>query len=169
MKVLITGSSTVGKSTVAAELQRRGFNSIDGDEYPELVRLEDKMTGEPVEWPVGYVDWSKYSWNLQEKRLNEVLAQDDVVFFVGIFGNQPDYYHLFDHLIVLTIVPDEYERRLKNRPRREVGDNDQNMADRIRKYPVLLQRFIDSGAKPVDASGTVVQTTDTILDMLQLK
>ena len=167
MKVLITGSSTVGKSTVARELQLRGYTAIDGDEEPGLARLEVKATGEPTEWPTGYVDWSYYSWNLQEPVLKKVLARDDTVFLVGISGNQPNFYPLFDKLIVLTVNQEEYARRLKNRPRREAGDSDENMQDRLQKYPILLQRFLDSGAIAIDASGTTDQTVDTILTQIE--
>jgi dephospho-CoA kinase len=167
VKVLITGSSTVGKSTVAAELKRRGFTAIDGDDEPGLVRLEVKQTGEAAEWPEGYVDWSYYSWNLQQPTLNKVLARDQTVFLIGIYGNQPDYYSLFDKIIVLTITPEEYNRRLQNRLRRTVGDSDKNMADRAAKYPILLQRFLDAGAVPVNASGSVDETVNAILMLVK--
>lgn len=168
MKILITGSSTVGKSTVARELQKRGYTAIDGDEEPGLVRLEIKATGKPAEWPKGYVDWSHYSWNLQEPELKEVLARDDTVFLVGIYGNQPEFYSLFDKLVVLTVDKAEYARRLANRPRRDAGDSDENMQDRLQKYPILLQRFLDAGATAVDASGTTPETVDAILRLVHL-
>lgn len=49
MKAFITGSSTVGKSTLASELNRRGITTIDGDDEPGLCRLVVKGTGEPAE------------------------------------------------------------------------------------------------------------------------
>lgn len=167
MKMFITGSSTVGKSTLAAELNRRGITAFDGDDIPGLCQLVIKDSGEPVEWPKGYVDWSYYSWDLKEPVLREILASDDPVIVTGIYGNQPLFYHLFDKLIVLTLTPEEYSKRLANRPRRDAGDSDENMEDRKRKYPILLQRFLDSGAIPVDASGTAAQTADHITRLMQ--
>lgn len=166
MKVLVTGSSTVGKSTVAAELNRQGITAFDGDDVPGLCRLEVKDTGEPADWPEGFVDWSYYSWNLQEPQLTDLLTQADPVVLAGIYGNQPRFYPFFDKLIVLTITPEEHARRLQHRPRRTAGDSDENMEDRIRKYPILLQRFLDAGAIPVDASGTVEQTAATIIRIM---
>jgi broad-specificity NMP kinase len=166
MKVLITGSSTTGKTSVIHELQRRGYTAVDGDNDPELVRLEVKETGEPARWPRGYVDWSYYSWNLQKPALEKILAQDETVIIGGIFGNQADFYGLFDMLIVLTMDSGTYGDRLKHRPRREVGDHDLNMDDRKRKYPVILKRFLDAGAIPVTNDGTVGETADKIIKLL---
>jgi dephospho-CoA kinase len=167
VKVFITSTSTVGKSTVIKELERRGFAAIDGDDEPELCRLEVKATSEAVEWPKGYVDWSYYAWNLQEAKLKQLLTQNETVFLAGIFGNQSAYYHLFDKLVVLTITPEEHAKRLQGRHRRSAGDDEQNMADRLTMYPVHLQRFLDAGAIPIDASGTAITTADAILELIQ--
>jgi dephospho-CoA kinase len=169
MKILITGSSTVGKSSVVRELQKLGFTAIDGDEEePTLVRLEVMETGEPVAWPMGYIDWSQYSWNLQQPALDEALARDDTVFLAGIFGNQPAYYHLFDKIFVLTVERDNYKERLDGRPRREAGDDERNMADRLRKYPAMLKRLISQGAVPVSNDGEPRETAARIVELLGL-
>ena len=168
MKVLITGSSTVGKSSVIRELQSRGITAVDADAHePTLVRLELKETGSPAQWPTGYVDWSKYSWNLQQKALDEVLASNETVILGGIFGNQPDYYHLFDKIIVLTVDEERYLKRLRGRPRRSVGDDAQNMSDRARKYPVILNRLLLHGAIPISNDTPVAVTADKILKIIE--
>jgi dephospho-CoA kinase len=168
MKVLITGSSTVGKSSVIRELQRRGMTAIDVDkEEPTLVRLEIKDTGEPADWPEGYVDWSYYSWNLQQPALDKALARDDTVILGGIFGNQRDYYHLFDKIIVLTVSASAYKQRLDGRPRRNVGDSDQNMSDRLSKYPAMLERLLSHGAIPVSNDGRVETTAEKIIELIR--
>lgn len=165
MHVYITATSGVGKTTVTDELRARGYTAYDTDNVPGLTRLEIKETGEPAEWPKGYVDWSYYSWNLQQEMLDEVLNSSESVFLSGLCGNQPDFYTRFGKLIVLTIDPEEHERRLRNRPAREAGDDEQNIQERLRKYPMLLQRFLDSGAILVDNSGSVERTVDEILRM----
>ena len=115
MNVLITGSSGTGKSTVIKELKRRGYTAIDGDEEPGLSRLEIQETGEPTDWPDGFVDWSFYAWNLNETVLKQLLQKDETVFFGTISGNQADYYSLFEKIIVLTVSPEEHLRRMKTR------------------------------------------------------
>lgn len=58
-RVLVTGMSGTGKSTVLAELARRGFEAVDTDE-PGWTRWSDEDDG--------------YVW--VEERMAELLSQD---------------------------------------------------------------------------------------------
>jgi dephospho-CoA kinase len=166
MKVFITASSGVGKTTVISELSNRGYAAYDADDRSlGLTRLETKESGEPVEWPKGYVDWSYYSWNANEARLKELLASDETVFIAGFLGNQEKLYQYFDRLIALTIDPVEHERRLRARPKREVGDDEKNIKRRLEKYPTHIEKFIASGFILIDNSQSVEQTVDQILNL----
>ena len=71
------------------------------------------------------------AWNANEDRLKELLAHDETVFVSGFLGNQEKLLHYFDMLIALTIDPQEHERRLRSRPKRKVGDDEQNIQRRI--------------------------------------
>ncbi len=163
MKVFITSSSGVGKTAVVAELKKRGYTAYDADDHElNLTRLEVKETGEPVEWPKGYVDWHYYSWSANEERLKELLASAEIVFISGFLGNQEKLYHYFDKLIALTIDPQEHERRLRSRPKREVGDDEQNIQRRLERYSGHIEKFIATGFILIDNSGPVTQTVDKI-------
>lgn len=164
MKIFISGNSGLGKSTVMNELAHRGFAAIDGDEEPGLARFELKATGKPVSWPKGFVDWSKYSWNLQADKLQEVLGRSDDVFIGGIYNNQTDFYRIFDKLLVLAVSREEHARRLASRKPREFGDGPQNNEERLNKQLAIRQRMLDAGATEIDASGTPAQTADRILE-----
>lgn len=166
MKVLITGSSGVGKTTVIEELAKRGYMAIDGDDEPGLAQLVIASTGKPADWPEGYIDWSYYHWDLQLPVLKEVLKRGDTVFLGGVYSNQPDYYYLFDKIIALTITPEEHLQRLRARPPREAGDHEQNIQDRLHKYSIMLKRFLDGGAVTVDASLDIDATVDAILKLV---
>jgi dephospho-CoA kinase len=167
MKVFITASAGVGKSAVINELARRGYTAFDADDRDlNLTRLEIKETGEPVEWPAGFVDWKRYAWNASEERLQELLVTDETVFLAGILGNQESLYHYFDKLIALAIDPAEHKRRLTSRPQREFGDGDLNNQRRLEKYSEHLAKFIASGFIAVDNSGPVVQTVDQIQHLI---
>lgn len=164
MKIFITASSGVGKSAVIEELAKRGYTALDADDRQlKLTRLQVKATGEVVDWPKGYIDWSKYTWNADKYRLEELLASDKTVFLCGLLGNQEELYHYFDKLIALTIEPKEHERRLRTRPKREVGDDEKNIVRRLERYSMHMQKFIESGFVRIDNSGTVNQTVDEIL------
>lgn len=167
MKVLITGSSGVGKSTVVHELQKRGYRAIDGDEEPGLAQLVVAATGKPAEWPEGYIDWSYYHWDLQLPKLKDVLARDTTVFIGGVYSNQRDFHHLFDKIYVLVVPPEEHLRRNLVRPTRQAGDDEQNIMQRVERAEIIKQRLIDSGAELVDASGTVDEIADIILERMK--
>ncbi len=167
MKVFITAVSGVGKSAIINELVKRGYTAYDADDRDlNLTRLEVKETGEPVEWPKGFVDWHYYSWNANEDRLKELLASDDTIFIAGFLGNQEKLYHYFDKLIALTVDPTEHERRLRSRPKREVGDDELNNQRRLEKYSMHMEKFISSGIVTVDNSGSVEQTVSRIQEIV---
>lgn len=163
MYVFISGPSGVGKTTVTNELVRRGQIAYDIDNVPGLARLELRDTGEPSEWPKGYIDWGKYAWNVQPAVLDEVLSRHKSLFLSGIFGNQPDFYHKFGKLIVLTVDPDQYLHQMRTRPYRGYNDDEINIQQRVAKYAGKIQQFTESGFIPVDNFRPVEQTVDEIL------
>jgi broad-specificity NMP kinase len=50
VKVLVTGQAGSGKSSVAAELSRRGFAAYDTDAMPDVTGFDSLETGEPASW-----------------------------------------------------------------------------------------------------------------------
>lgn len=163
MKVFLTASSGVGKTAVISELIKRGYTAYDADNRDlYLTRLEVAETGEPAEWPEGFVDWHYYSWNADENRLNELLAVSETVFIAGLLGNQEKLYHYFDKLIALDVNPEEHERRLRARPKREFGDDEQNIQRRLEKYSMQMAKFKASGFVVVNNSSSVPSTVDQI-------
>jgi dephospho-CoA kinase len=166
MKIFITASSGVGKSTVINELKKRGRTAYDADDRNlNLTRLEITETGEPVDWPSGYVDWHYYSWNANEQRLQELLDSDKTVFICGFLGNQEKLYHYFDKLVALSVDPQEHERRLRNRPKREAGDDDRNNQRRLDKYPEQIATFKASGFAIIDNTGPLGQVVAQIEEL----
>ena len=167
MKIFITASSGVGKSTVINELKKRGHTAYDADDRDlHLTRLEIRESGEPVEWPKGYVDWHYYSWNANEQRLQELLESDETVFVCGILGNQEKLYHYFDKLIALSIDPREHERRLLSRPKRDTGDDDLNNQRRLEKYTEHMAKFESAGFIIIDNTGPIEKTVDKITQLI---
>jgi dephospho-CoA kinase len=167
VKVFITAVSGVGKSAVISELVKRGYTAYDADDRDlKLTRLEVKETGEPVDWPEGFVDWSYYSWNADEDKLQELLASDDTVFVAGFLGNQEKLYHYFDKLIALTLDPEEHARRLRTRPKREFGDDNKNNQRRLEMYSTHMSKFAASGFVMVDNSGSLEATVDHIKQII---
>jgi dephospho-CoA kinase len=167
MKVFITASSGVGKSAVTEELSNRGYTAYDADDRNlKLTRLEVKESGEPANWPKGFVDWSYYSWNANEDRLEELLGSNETVIISGFLGNQGKLYHYFDKLIALSTNPKEHARRLRSRPQREVGDSEENNQRRLDKYSMHMEMFKKTGFIIIDNSGTMKETIEQIKQII---
>lgn len=155
MKTLITGRPGTGKSTVAQALIERGYNAIDLEEVPGAVRLEYAATGQPAKWPEGFVDWSKYAWNIQAKVLEDLLekqGENDVYVAVSA-SNQSRFYDLFDKLFVLTVDnPETLKHRLETRNVHEYNQGPENIARAVQKYTERTGELIAAGLLPLDNS-----------------
>lgn len=168
MKIYITASSGVGKTAVIQGLADRGYTAFDADDRSlDLTQLEIRATGEPIDWPNGYVDWSIYSWNANYARLLELLASNETVIVARFLGNQEKLYPLFDKLVALTIDPSEHELRLRKRPKREFGDDELNIQRRLEKYSMHMEKFIASGFIPIDNTGSIENTLKNIENVIK--
>src|SRR5919112_3132814 len=96
---LIEGVSGTGKTSVAEELQRRGYHVLHGDR--ELKYRGDPKTGEPLNEPVHKSEWDKAVWQ-QEHLLWDidkyVIADHSIPisFFCGGSRNFEKFIGLFD-------------------------------------------------------------------------
>ena len=85
-RILLTGMSGTGKSSVIAELRKRGYQAVDMDEP----------------------GWSEYApdgeWVWREDRVQERLSCEDgdVLFVSGCAINQGKFYPLFDNIVLLS-------------------------------------------------------------------
>lgn len=165
MKVLITGSPGIGKSTVIHELQKLGMTAYDTDEMPDVSRLEIKATGEPVEWPTGVIDWDKYGWHWQKEPLETLLNSGEDVYIGAIMSNQHKFYDMFDLIIGLYIDEEKHLQRLQSRPEREFNNSDEAHARIIKKAQQKRQLFADAGAIMIDNSGPVAEVAQHIIEV----
>ena len=120
--VLIEGVSGSGKTSVATELQRRGYQVIHGDR--ELKYRGDPETGAPVAEPATFLDdrsraeWisEHLCWPVERVRALVADTTEAVTFFCGGSRNTAQFIHLFDAVFVLDIDRDTLNRRLDERP-----------------------------------------------------
>jgi dephospho-CoA kinase len=103
-KILITGMSGTGKSTVLLELARRGHRTVDTDSD---------------EWS----EWLEDDWIWREDRIAELLTKhsDGVLFVSGCKSNQGKFYKQFDAVVLLSASAGVILSRIATRDTNDYG------------------------------------------------
>jgi len=105
-RVLVTGMSGTGKSTALAELERRGFRTVETDAPP-------------------WSEWSEadggYVW--REDLVAELLARDEgpTLYVSGTVSNQGRFYDLFDAVVLLSAPAEVLLQRIATRTTNDYG------------------------------------------------
>jgi len=125
-RVLLTGMSGTGKSTVITELATRGYKAVDTDYdgWSELVDLREN-SGHHASGLGGHQDWL---W--REDRIARLLSTEDadVLFISGGATNQVKFYGRFDHIVLLTAPISVMTERLATRTNNPYGKKPDELA-----------------------------------------
>ena len=125
-RILLTGLSGVGKSTVIAALAARGYKAVDADcdEYSEWVAVGDESDplGPPVE--------AGRDWMWREDRMQELLAIEDadILFVCGCAANMRRFLPQFDRIILLSAPAEVIATRLGARTTNPYGKQPDEVA-----------------------------------------
>ncbi|SIP92677.1 hypothetical protein SAMN05880590_101251 [Rhizobium sp. RU35A] len=123
---LVEGVSGTGKTSVAAELQRRGYPVIHGDR--ELACKGDPLTGEPLDEETllrGSADVTfghrHHVWPVEKVLALMADKSRAATFFCGGSRNSHQFIDRFDVVFVLDVDRQVLRSRLENRPEDEFG------------------------------------------------
>jgi broad-specificity NMP kinase len=165
---LIEGVSCSGKTSVAMELQRRGYHVVHGDR--ELKYRGDRETGEPTPMPETFLDdraraeWisEHLCWPADKVAALVADVEEPATFFCGGSRNSHQFIQLFDAVFVLDIDSDTLNRRLDDRPDDDWGGRGR---DAERELVVRLHRTqedVPDGIR-IDATAPLERVVDEIL------
>lgn len=163
---LIEGVSGAGKTTVAEELERRGYHVIHGDRL--LAYIGDPETGEPLAGPPpGLADpvaWSYARWIWPVDTVKSLIADQShsVTFFCGGCRNLRHFIALFDGVFILDVDADTLRRRLESRPDDEFGGKPEEQALVLRVH--ATREGLPNGLG-IDASAPLASVVDDILGL----
>jgi shikimate kinase len=161
-RVLLTGMSGTGKSTVISELAVRGYKAVDTDYdgWSELVDLPASSGRSGVS--------AKQDWLWREERMTRLLATEDadVLFVSGGATNQVKFYGHFDHIVLLTAPTAVMTARLATRTNNPYGKHPDELARILElKQTVepLLRRVADI---EIDTSVPVDEVLEKLLGVV---
>jgi hypothetical protein len=163
---LIEGVSGAGKTAVATELQRRGYQAIHGDR--ELAYRGDPQTGLPIAPDGGAptADWISKHWIWDVEKVKAYIANQDeaVTFFCGGSRNFSKFIDLLDGVFVLEVDLDTMNRRIDARVAVDPTDFGAGPEERA-----LIARLhatkedVPKNATVIDATAPIARVVDDIL------
>jgi len=145
-KVLLTGMSGTGKSTVLAELQARGYETVDTD----------------------YEAWTLSDGKWDEQRMAELLASTKRIIVSGTVENQGNFYQYFDHIVLLSAPLRILLERVKNRTNNSYGKTPEQQSQ-IAAYKQSIEPLLRQGATlELDSQAPIEEIADCIEKLLKL-
>ena len=161
-RVLLTGRSGTGKSTVINELAARGYKAVDTDDH-----WLSEWVAVPLDEPTGPGPGQDWVW--REDRIQQLLSTDDaeVLFLSGCSPNQGRFYPQFDHIVLLTAPAAVLVARLANRTTNPYGKHPAEVA-RVLALQQTVEPLLRAGAGlEVDTNAPLDQVLATVLRLVQ--
>jgi shikimate kinase len=144
-RILVTGMSGAGTTTVLDELRRRGHHTVDTD----------------------YGGWERPDGTWDEPRMTALLAARDSVIVSGTVQNQGRFYDRFHHVVLLSAPLEVLLQRVADRanPYGRTPEQRAEIAGYVRTVEPLLRRGATlelDGRRPVtDLADTIEALTRT--------
>lgn len=170
MKILITGMSGVGKSTLCEHLLKLGYKSFDLDDIPGLCNLYHP-DGTVVSAEENRVELDMLETDYlcdTDKLYQHIDGQTGNVFYLGFVDNFSEVAKYFDKILLLTTTPEENKRRLSVRTTTDFAKAEKTQNELMQFKEEWEGLVINSGARVIDASKETRAIASDILGLLDL-
>lgn len=165
---LITGLPGTGKSTVYAELKKRGYEAYDGD-YDRLAKWYSIADGVPIDARKShdrtpeFLETHSRDISLDIIKGLATKAGNNPVFLCGDPENEDELVSLFDKVFALVLDEDVRQTRLATRTNNKWGKLPHEIAYDLTKKPIAYNRYERYGYVILDASQPIELVVDKIL------
>jgi broad-specificity NMP kinase len=162
---LIEGGSGVGKTSVATELERRGYHAVHGDRvlaYPGDPTTGERLAPFIVERHRADLEFVSrhHIWDVDRVQALIVDRTHPMTFFCGGSRNFHRFISHFDAVFVLDVDLDTLKQRLDGRSN-EWGSEPAERALILRQH--VTREDIAQNATRIDATGPIARVVDDIL------
>src|ERR1700732_4607101 len=150
-RVLITGLSGTGKSSLISELASRGYKAIDTDWNPEWEKPPDSPEGS--------------GWLWREDRIRALLETEDaeILFVSACVENQRKFYHRFDEIVLLSVPAAVTIERLARRTNNPYGKRPEEEAE-VLAYRVTVEPLLRKSATiEIDSARPLSDVLDALI------
>jgi dephospho-CoA kinase len=149
-RVLLTGMSGTGKSSVVQALAARGYKAVDTDDG----------WSEPL--PDGRQQW-------REDAIERLLDTEDVdvLFVAGCEENQAQFHPRFDHIVLLSAPVETLLERVATRAENPYGKSPEELSrilDDLENVEPLLRRAADHEIRTTAPLDEVVEDVLRLVD-----
>lgn len=159
-RVLVTGVSGVGKSSVVVRLGELGYRAVDLDspEWSEWVESADGGGPSPLE--------PGKDWVWREDRVRELLAEDGdgALFVSGCASNMGMFRQTFDGVVLLSVPAEVMAERLAVRTTNAYGKHPEELAQSL-EYKESVEPLLRATADlELDGAVPLEQVVAAVVD-----
>jgi len=158
---LITGMAGAGKSTSRVELEKRGFEVLNLDPYPNLAYwgTDDGEAAEGKKWDDP--KWLRINyWRWRADTLRSIILNHDSripLFLDGRARNQEEFFGWFSSISLLRISEATMRARLNHQSRGHSFGQDPVTQDfLVESLPAFEEKALRHGAKPIGTDNLLV-------------
>ena len=139
-RVLVTGMSGTGKTTVLDELRRRGHITVDTD----------------------YDDWQLPDRTWDERRMQQLLESHSDVVVSGAVENQGRFYDRFEHVVLPSVPLHVLIERVRSRTNNPYGKTSEQQAEIARYLDTVEPRLRRGATLELDGQCATPELADVI-------
>lgn len=150
-RILLTGMSGTGKSTVIGALAARGYRAIDMDEP----------------------GWSEHApdgdWIWCVDRIREELVREDggVLFVSGCASNQGQFYPQFDAIVLFSAPAEVLVERLATRTNNPYGKRPEEVAEVLDYLETVEPRLRQGATHEIDTRAPLAEVVAAVLRLVE--